>query len=43
MGLFLAKEVKKEIGSYTKTIDKINFIGYSLGGLIIRVALGHLE
>lgn len=28
---------------YSLNVDKLNFIGYSLGGIIIRAALEHLE
>ena len=45
MGLNLANEIKEYISSnITKNSLKcINFIGHSLGGLIIRAALPHLE
>lgn len=50
MGLKLAKEIEKYINEwcYSKDgkkllISKITFVGHSLGGIIIRSALPHLE
>lgn len=45
MGRNLAIEVKQYINEWCpgKALGKINFIGHSLGGLIIRAALPHLE
>ena len=50
MGLNLANEVKKFVQEWCLSRDgknlllnKISFIGHSLGGLIIRSALPHLE
>ena len=45
MGKRLADEVKQYIQSFCplSCINKISFIGHSLGGLIIRASLPHLE
>lgn len=45
MGLKLADEVKKYIKEWfpKDQFAKLSFIGHSLGGLIIRAALPHLE
>lgn len=45
MGLKLADEVKRVIKEWfpKDQFAKISFIGHSLGGLIIRAALPHLE
>lgn len=50
MGKKLAIEVKKHITDWcfskdasTLLLDKLTFIGHSLGGIIIRSALPHLE
>lgn len=43
MGIRLSNEVKEFIKIYSSIhIDKISFIGHSLGGLIIRASLPHL-
>lgn len=45
MGERLANEVKKYIQQYCpySCLERISFIGHSLGGVIIRAALPHLE
>ena len=45
MGERLAKEVNSFIEEWCPngTLKKLSFIGHSLGGLIIRAALPHLE
>jgi hypothetical protein len=45
MGLNLAKEVKNHLQNpeVSRSIGRISFIGYSLGGVIIRAALPHLN
>ena len=46
MGKRLAKEVTFHIEteySNVERVEKITFIGHSLGGLIVRAALPHLE
>jgi poly(3-hydroxyalkanoate) synthetase len=45
MGERLANEVKQYIQSFCPVgcLGKISFIGHSLGGIIIRAALPHLE
>lgn len=40
MGVRLASEIRQEVARIGKDkIDKISFIGHSLGGIIIRSAL----
>ena len=45
MGQKLAEEVKRWIKDWfpKNQFEKLSFIGHSLGGLIIRAALPHLE
>ena len=44
MGRRLAKEVVDYIGEYCATdLGRLSFVGFSLGGVIIRAALVHLE
>jgi poly(3-hydroxyalkanoate) synthetase len=45
MGLKLADEVKKKIDSYCpgSSLGRLSFIGHSMGGIMIRAALPHLE
>ena len=45
MGERLANEVKQYITSFCpmQCLSRVSFIGHSLGGLIIRAALPHLE
>ena len=43
MGKRLAEEVDENIRELNKIPSKISFIGHSMGGLIIRAALPHLE
>lgn len=43
MGIRLSKEIKEFIRTYSSIlIDKVSFVGHSLGGLIIRASLPHL-
>lgn len=42
MGVDLAEEIKAHIRDSKSHFSKISFIGHSLGGVIIRAALGHL-
>jgi hypothetical protein len=45
MGERLAKEVKKFVIEFCPgaNLDKLSFIGFSLGGLIARASFPHLE
>jgi triacylglycerol esterase/lipase EstA (alpha/beta hydrolase family) len=45
MGLRLAKEVQQFVIEFCPgtTLGKINFVAFSLGGLIARAAFPHLE
>ena len=45
MGINLAKEVKFYVIQFCPgtTLEKISFVGFSLGGLIARAAFPHLE
>jgi triacylglycerol esterase/lipase EstA (alpha/beta hydrolase family) len=43
LGEKLASEIKMHINNSLNSYKKINFIGYSLGGVIIREALKYLE
>jgi len=45
MGVKLAEEVKRKIESYCpgSSLGRLSFIGHSMGGIIIRAALPHLE
>ena len=45
MGERLAKEIKKYVIEFCPgtNLSKLSFVGFSLGGLIIRAALSHLE
>ena len=44
-GISLAQEVKMYINEWCSgdLMEKLSFIGHSLGGLIIRAAIHHLE
>jgi alpha-beta hydrolase superfamily lysophospholipase len=44
MGLNLAKEVEQHIYyNCYKSLERLSFIGHSMGGVIIRAALPHLK
>lgn len=43
MGRRLAVEIETYLGSYADKVDRLSFIGYSLGGVIIRAALCYME
>lgn len=42
MGLKLATEIKNWLGNYNQDDFELNFVCYSLGGVITRAALPHL-
>ena len=43
MGRKLAVEIETYLGSDADKVDRLSFIGYSMGGVIIRAALCYLE
>ncbi|KAF7456292.1 putative serine esterase [Cryptosporidium felis] len=43
MGKRLSEEVISAISPFSKSLKKLSFIGHSLGGIIIRAALPHLQ